>query len=180
MKKLLLIVIASVCTVCIANAQEKGSIHLGAGIDVGLPLGDFGEGFGIGIGASAKGLYGLSDVSQATLTLGFLRFGMKDGSDMVTGSTGLIPVLAGYRHRFGSLYGEGQIGLTTVRTSIKFKDTGIGNFSGSSSSTHLGYGAGVGYLMDAWDIGVRFQGVSGDGGNLNFVALRVGYNFQLK
>ncbi len=179
MKKLLVIVLFGACVIWTASAQEKGSIHVGAGVDVGLPLGDFSEGYGVGIGASAKGMYGISNEGQATLTLGFLRFGMKDGSDMVSGSTMLIPVLAGYRHRFGDLYGEGQVGLTTVRTTVKVNGEGIGNFSGSSSSTHLGYGAGVGYLMDAWDIGLRFQGVSGDGGNLNFVALRVGYNFQL-
>lgn len=180
MKKLLLIVLAGACAIWTASAQEKGSIHVGVGVDIGLPLGDFGEASNVGIGATAKGMYGISDVSQATLTLGFLRFGMKDGNDMVSGSTVLIPVLAGYRHVFGNLYGEGQIGLTTVRTTIKIDGEGFGNISGSTSSTHLGYGAGVGYLMDAWDIGVRFQGVSGDGGNLNFVALRLGYNFQLR
>lgn len=180
MKKLLLIVLASTCAIWTATAQEKGSIHVGVGVDVGLPLGDFGEGSNVGIGASAKGMYGLSDAGQATLTLGFLRFGMKDGSDAVSGSTTLIPVLAGYRHRFGNLYGEGQVGLTTIRNAVKVKGEGFGNLSGSYSSTHLGYGAGVGYLMDAWDIGVRFQGVSGDGGSLNLVALRVGYNFQIK
>lgn len=170
----------STCTALIAGAQEKGSIHINAGIDVGFPLGDFGEGFGIGFGASAKGLYGISDAGQATLTLGFLRFGMKDGNDLVSGSTSLIPILAGYRHRFGNLYGEGQIGLTALRTSIKVKEADFGNFSGSTSATHLGYGVGVGYLMGNLDLGLRFQGVASDGNSLNLVALRVGYNFQLR
>src|SRR5690606_18117218 len=113
MKKLLMIVAVSTCTYFMATAQ-KGDIHIGAGIDIGLPIGNFGEGYGIGFGASAKGLYGISDAGQVTLTLGFLRFGMKDGSDLVSGSTALIPFLPGYRHRFGNLYAEGQLGLTVV------------------------------------------------------------------
>lgn len=180
MKKLVFIIALSTCTYFTASAQ-KGDINLGAGVDIGLPLGNFGEGYGIGIGASAKGMYGISDAGQVTLTLGFLRFGMKDGSDLVSGATTLIPFLPGYRHRFGDLYAEGQLGLTVVRTSVKFKDNdyGIGNIAGSHSATHLGYGIGGGYLMGNWDLGLRFQGVSGSGGNLDFVAAKVAYNFQL-
>lgn len=178
MKKLVFIIALTTCTYMMASAQ-KGDIQIGAGVDVALPLGNFGEGFGVGLGASAKGLYGISDAGQVTLTIGFLRFGMKDGSDQVSGSNTLIPVLAGYRHVFGNLYAEGQLGLTAVRTSIKFNDSSIGNFGGSASATHLGYGIGGGYLMGAWDLGLRFQGVSGSGGSLDFVALKVAYNFQL-
>ncbi len=175
-----MIVAVSTCTYFMATAQ-KGDIHIGAGIDIGLPIGNFGEGYGIGFGASAKGLYGISDAGQVTLTLGFLRFGMKDGSDLVSGSTALIPFLPGYRHRFGNLYAEGQLGLTVVRTSIKFKDNdfGLGGLAGSSSQTNLGYGIGGGYLMGNWDLGLRFQGVSGSGGSLDLVGLKVAYNFSL-
>ncbi len=180
MKKLVLMIALSTCTYFMAAAQT-GGIHIGAGVDVGLPIGNFGEGYGIGFGASAKGLYGISDAGQVTLTVGFLRFGMKDGSDEVSGSTSLIPFLPGYRHRFGNLYAEGQVGLTMLRTSVKFKDNdyGIGNFGGSTAATHLGYGIGGGYLMGNWDLGLRFQGVSGSGGSLDFVAARIAYNFQL-
>ncbi len=183
MKKLLLILIASTCIALIAGAQEKGSIHIGAGIDGAFPLGDFGEGYGFGIGASAKGMYGINDAGQATLTLGFLRFGMKDGNELFSGSTSLIPVLVGYRHRFSDLYAEGQVGLTAVRTSIKIKDAGLASLAGlsaSESATHFGYAVGAGYLMGNLDLGLRFQGVAAEGGSLNFVALRVAYNFQLK
>ncbi len=180
MKKLVFLIALTTCTYLMATAQ-KGDIGIGAGVDIALPLGNFGEGYGIGVGASAKGLYGISDAGQVTLTLGYLRFGMKDGSDLVSGSTALIPLLPGYRHRFGNLYAEGQVGLTILRTSVKIKDNdyGIGNLGGSSSATHLGYGIGGGYLMGNWDLGLRFQGVSGSGGSLDFVAAKVAYNFSL-
>ncbi|WP_262249081.1 hypothetical protein [Parapedobacter soli] len=180
MKKLVFIIALTTCTYITASAQ-KGDIHIGAGVDIGLPIGNFGDGYGIGFGASAKGLYGISEAGQVTLTLGFLRFGMKDDSDLVSGSTTLIPFLPGYRHRFGNLYAEGQVGLTVLRTSIKFEDNdyGLGNLAGSSSATHLGYGIGGGYLIGPWDLGLRFQGVSGTGGSLDFIGAKIAYNFQL-
>lgn len=178
MKKLVLFIAFSTCTYFMATAQ-KGDILIGAGVDIGLPIGNFGDGYGIGIGASAKGLYGISDAGQVTLTLGYLHFGMKDGSDLVSGSTALIPFLPGYRHRFGNLYAEGQVGLTVLRTSVKIKDNDYG-FGGNTSATHLGYGIGGGFLMGNWDLGLRFQGVSGSGGSLDFVAAKIAYNFQIK
>lgn len=183
MKKILTSVFLLVAFFATTAFAQKGDITIGAGIDVGLPIGDFGEGYGVGIGATAKGMYGLSDAGQATLTLGFIRFGLKDTPDGMSGSAGLIPVLAGYRHRFDDLYAEGQIGLTVVRSSVTVKGLegipGLGSIGGSSSKTNFGYAFGGGYLFNNWDLGLRFQGVSGEGGSLNFVALRVGYNFAL-
>lgn len=169
--------------VALAAVAQKGDIGVGAGIDVGLPIGDFADGYGVGIGASAKGFYGLSDAGQATLTLGYIRFGLKDMPDGMSGSAGLIPVLAGYRHRFDNLYAEGQAGLTVVRSAVTVKGLeglpGLDAIGGSSSDTNFGYAIGAGYLFNSWDLGLRFQGVSGDGGSLNFMALRIGYNFAL-
>lgn len=180
MRKIVLLIAISTLTYFTAAAQQ-GDIGISAGIDVGLPIGNFGERNGIGFGASAKGLYGISDAGQVTLTLGFLRFGMKDGNDLVSGSVALIPVLPGYRHLFGNLYAEGQVGLTAVRTSMKVKknDFGVAG-SASASRTNLGYGIGGGYLMGNWDLGLRFQGVSGNGGSLDLVGVRVAYSFQIK
>src|SRR5690606_40701924 len=68
--------------------------------------------------------------------------------EYVSGSAGLIPLLAGYRHSFGNFYAEGQLGLTVVRTSVKFKGSsdipGLGGLGGSASDTNLGDGIGGG------------------------------------
>lgn len=162
---------------------QKGDKKINAGIDIGMPIGDFGNAYGIGFGATAKGLYGISDIGQITLTMGYIHFGIKDAPDEISGSAGLIPILGGYRHHFEKLYAEGQFGFTVVRSSMKYKNLegipGLGEIGGSSSNTNLGYAFGVGYLFDKWDLGLRFQGVSSSGGSLNFVALRVGYSFAL-
>lgn len=170
MKKQLSLLVLLITFFFAAQAQE-GDIKIGVGADVGLPIGNWSNGYGVGIGVTGKGYYGLKDVSDITFTTGFIRFGGKDSNDF---STTLIPFLAGYRHKFDNLYVEPQLGLTTVSTKVN-----LGTFgSVSGSSTNLGYGVGGGYMMDNWDFGVRFQGVS-SGGSISFLAFRVGYNFSL-
>lgn len=179
MKKLFTIIAVGVSSIFAANAQ-KGNISVGAGIDIGIPLGNFGNAYGVGFGASGKGMYGITEEGQGTLTIGFMRYGMKNSNDYVSGSTVLIPFLPGYRHKFGNLYGEGQLGLTTVRSNIKFKDNEyLTGFGGSSATTNFGYGIGGGLLFDKWDIGARFQGVTSGGGSLDFFAVKVAYIFNI-
>ncbi len=155
-----------------AQAQ-KGEMKVGIGADLGLPIGNWSNGYGVGIGGTAKGFYGLNDDAGLTFTTGYIKFNGKDNSDF---STSLIPFLAGYKHMFQSLYVEPQLGLTTVSSKVNLGALGMGNIS--ASSTNLGYGIGGGYMIDNWDLGARFQGVS-SGGSISFFAIRVGYNFSL-
>lgn len=174
-----------ICAAAVFSAQaQKGQITVNPGVEVALPIGDFGGGASMGFGATAKGLYGINDMGEVTFTLGFIRFGSKadDDADGVKASTSLIPIMPGYRHRFSEqFYGEGQLGLTTVRSKVS-----IGGMAGSiigggfsASSTNLGYAVGVGYLMGNIDLSVRYQGVSASGGSLSFIGLRAGYNISL-
>lgn len=163
-----------------AQAQ-KGDKQIGIGAEVGLPIGNFSNGYGIGIGGTAKGMYGLNDNAHLTLTLGYTSFGIKEKSEYMSGSVGFIPILAGYRHSFGSLYAEPQLGLVVVRSSVKIsglEEFGFGG--GSASTTNVGFALGGGYMLNEnWDLGVRFQGVSATGGSMSYFALKVAYNFSL-
>src|SRR5690554_4511688 len=172
MKKQLTLLVLLTAFIFSAQAQQ-GEIKIGVGADLGLPIGNWSNGYGVGLGVSGKGYYGLNDAADITFTTGFMRFGGKDNNDF---STTLIPFLGGYKHKFESLYVEPQLGLTTVSSKVNLGALGMGNIS--SSSTNLGYGIGGGYMMDNWDFGARFQGVS-SGGSISFFAIRVGYNFSL-
>lgn len=176
MKKILLTT-CILCIVWVANAQKKGFHGIGVGAEIALPMGDFGEGFGIGFGATGKAFYGITEQGDITGTVGYIHFGMKDESEFVSGSMGMIPIMFGYRHDFGGWYGEPQIGLMMLKSKVTMDDMGFGlsGLSGSHSTTKISFGLGGGYVFGDWDMGARFQVVD----NANFLGLRVGYNFSL-
>jgi len=165
----------------IATYGQNGVIHINGGVDGAFPLGNFGEAYGMGFGATVKGLYGISDAGQVGLTLGYIHFGTKE--DLGAGNSasfGVIPILALYRHHFGSLYVEPQIGLSANHVKVKVSDSDSGfNFGGTASTTSLGYAAGIGYLIGNIDLSARYQGFSQNSSSAGFAGLRVAYNFSL-
>lgn len=169
-------VLALTCISVLSYAQE-GFHKINVGAEVALPLGNFGNAYGVGFGATGKAFYGVSEKGDITGTLGYMRFGMKEDNNMVSGSMGMIPIMFGYRHDFGGFYGEPQLGLMMVSSKVKFNDMGLGlsGLSGTHSQTKVSFGLGGGYMFGDWDLGARFQIID----NLNFLGLRIGYNFSL-
>lgn len=169
--------IIALLTVSSFSYAQKGFNTISAQVDLGLPIGDFGQAYNVGFGASGKVFYGITEAGSATGSLGFMRYGIKEDSEYMSGSMTMVPIQVGYRHLFGSLYGEPQLGLMVLRSNVKFDDMGIGlsGYSGSSSTTKVTLGLGGGYMMNSWDLGARFQIVD----NLNFFGVSVGYHFSL-
>lgn len=179
MKKVILACLLTVIF-SVATYAQKGAIDINGGVDVAIPLGDFGSGFGAGFGATVKGLYEINDEGQVGLTLGYIHFGSKEdlGADNSV-SLGVIPILALYRHHFENLYVEPQLGFSINRSKVEVSGLGY-NFGGSASTTSLGYAMGVGYILGNIDLSARYQGFSKGGSGAGFAALRVAYNFPLK
>jgi len=157
---------------------QKGFHTIGVGVEGALPMGDFADAFSIGYGATGKALYGITENGDITGTVGYLRFGMKDETDFTSGSMGMIPIMFGYRHNFSGLYAEPQFGLHMLKSNVKIKDDfglGLSGIGGSASETKFSLGIGGGYATGKLDFGARFQIVD----NMNYVGLRIGYNFSL-
>lgn len=165
---------------CLAGYSQQGRIDVNGGVDFGLPIGNFGDVYGFGYGVTVRGLYGISDAEQIGLTLGYQRFGLKEDYDeSLSGSMGISPVFALYRHNFGGLYVEPQVGVSVNSVNLKADASGM-DFGGSASNTSLGYAAGIGYILGPIDMSARYQGLTQSGENLSFIGLRVGYNFRIK
>lgn len=162
------------CLTSFAVFAQQGNNQIGAGLELGLPLGDFGEGSEMGIGGSLKGLYGIGQAGQVGLTLGYISFGMKESTSSASGSSGIIPIMATYRHHFNGFYLEPQAGLSLHKAKVNIDGMG----SVSSSSSAFGYAIGAGYLIGDVDISARYQGASKDGGSMSFIGIRLGYNFS--
>jgi hypothetical protein len=176
MKKVFL----AICIAAISSVSygQKGTNAIGIGVDLGLPMGDFGDIAKFGFGGYAKFLYGIGEAGQLTLTTGYTTYKGKDeiaealGWDKITYS--IIPVLVGYRHNFSGFYVEPQVGYASFGSKIKSDD-----FSGSGSNGGFAYGVGVGFAKSGFDIGARYQGSSVNSTNIAIIGVHIGYNISL-
>jgi hypothetical protein len=170
MKKVLLSSVFLLLISIFANAQ-KGKNQINIGPEVDVPIGTFSNAYKIGFGGTVKGLYGVGDEGQITFMTGFSTFkgksGTTNGYSYANQTYNIIPYLFGYRKNFKTLYIEPQIGFASYKTKV----TGY-NFN----ETRLTYGLGVGYSVNALELGLRFQSHVGS----SLFALRAAYNLNLK
>jgi hypothetical protein len=178
MKKKLLILAVLFVSIISVNAQSKSSSSdgfvFGGGINLGLPLGDFGDGWSFGIGVKLQAEKMFTDQVSGIASIGYTDFFGKsttvyDGSGNAISakypSFGLIPILVGGRYYIAPTFFVGvQIGL------------GIGT-GGSGSSTGFDYLPQVGYNADAYQIVLGYNGVSQTGYTANHLDLSFVYKF---
>ena len=173
MKKIIFSVALIIVVSVAANAQS-GTLKIGIGPEAGIPTGDAGDAVKIGIGGSAKALFGIGNAGQITFTTGYMSFGGKDLADGEKASLNVIPFMAGYRQNFGGFYVEPQAGIGLM----KAKDS-YGDESESNSDTRFTWAAGIGYLIIYVDIGVRYQSYESEGGHFGFAGIKLAYNIPI-
>jgi hypothetical protein len=122
-----------------------------------LPVGDWGDGAGIGVGALGRLDIPVLPKLTVTVRAGLVYHMPKDvmGTDV---STMEIPVLGGVRYAFRpNLYGASELGLVWIRTSLDG-----GGMSQSDSNTELGMSLAGGWRSGKLDVraGVYFPEVA--------------------
>ena len=159
MKKLIL----SFVFVAMALGAFSQGIFSG-GIEVGLPLGTFSDGWNAGFGVSARYEAAIQDKLNWTATGGFLSFGGKTISGFKYSSITIIPIQGGIKYFFKEsnkgAYGGAEIGLMFAS-------------GGSSSETKFGFSPGIGYRTGKIDFLGKFNVVS----DLNYFSIRAAYVF---
>lgn len=170
MKKIILcaVIAASAAT---ASAQSKTSVKqpvFSAGLEIGLPVGDFNDGYKFGLGATVQGEYPVADKAGITLSAGYLSFAGKTfeflGEKYKNKAQGVIPVLAGAKYYFSdNVYGHAQIG-------VSFFNQGVG------SAFTFSPGVGI-KASDNIDVLVKYQSASKNGSTASFLGARVAYTF---
>lgn len=151
-----------------ANAQSK-QFKFSAGVEAGLPLGDFDKTSSIGIGGSAQGEYAVAEKIGVTLSAGYLSFSGKS-VDLGYGITtkwptaSIVPVLAGAKYYITeSVYAQAQAGISFF------------NNDGGSAFT---YAPGVGMLVaEKIDISLKYQAATKNSSTVAFLGLRAAYSF---
>ena len=100
MKKLFLVAIITVAGFTGAYAQPTEGFSFGAGVRLGLPIGDFSDISSFGVGGELLGEYGFSDMVSGVISTGYTSFFGKDVDIPGIGTieydaTGYIPILVG-------------------------------------------------------------------------------------
>ncbi|MDB5249460.1 MAG: hypothetical protein JWQ40_3854 [Segetibacter sp.] len=177
MKKLPFLLIASFIFSTAKTFSQQSSIpspSLNLGVEAGLPVGDFGKGYKVGLGGSLKALFPVATDAAITLSAGYMSFSGKEttlGGNTVYKNPALnmIPIKAGFQYSFpGGLYFEPQLGYTN----FKVKD--------GKSNGAFTYAANLGYLINRkLDLSARYEAFSKNEATTSFAGLRLGYNFSL-
>jgi opacity protein-like surface antigen len=179
MKKLIFTLLAAVAfSASFAQSKSTSSgAKLSVGLDFGLPVGNFGNGYSIGFGGNGKAEIPVASAFNFTITAGYTSFyydkEVKDFFKSIGEPTyqGFVPVKVGGKFFFSpNVYGEAEVGAA------------IATNNGGGTAFAYAPGLGLSYpVSDKHDIdfGVRYEGWSKDGTNLGQVGFRIAYKFGL-
>jgi len=182
MKKLLSVFVIALCLAGTASAQQ-GAMSVGGGLNLGLPMGTFGDVAGFGFGFQARFQYGLNDQLALAGSLGYISFSEKNSV-----SSSALPILVSARYYFtpgeGRVYGQADAGLTSLSQTFNISFGGFGSVSGTGSTTNFSIGFGGGYempLANKWslDFGAGYNIILASGGSFSYIGIRAGANYAL-
>ncbi len=177
MKKVI-VMFVGILAFAVGSFAQQGEFKLSPAVEVGLPTGDAGDANKLILGLTVKGLYGISESGQVSFTTGLLTSGAKNeykdllGADKITST--MIPLLAGYRHSFNGFFAEPQIGYGIYGVKVKG-----GAYDSKDSQGAFTWAAGVGYVFNSFEAGLRYQSMHKDGASSGFFGLRLGYIIPL-
>ena len=159
------------------KAQNSASIDVGA--EIGLPSGNFSSLSGIGLGASVKASFPVTESLALTVNGGFMHFFGKRNQIFKVQDLTYVPAKAGLKYQLGeSFYAEGQLGaalpLNNGQQTLFIWSPGIGNLFKLSGGNKI-------------DLGIRYEAWTGKNdivainksNTKGFVGIRFAYVFGL-
>ncbi|NNU33814.1 hypothetical protein HK413_06055 [Mucilaginibacter sp. S1162] len=165
-----------ICTNVNAQSVPKSNWRFGVGVDGLLPVGNTANTLNFGLGLTPRLQYGLSDKVALTFTSGIYHFFPKTVTYPATGSfpgfttkykSDIIPVKVGAKFFMGSNFYFGA-------------EFGAGfEVAEGGGSVHFIAAPSIGYATKRWDIGARYENLSGNGYSDGIIGLRVAYGFGL-
>lgn len=181
MKKSVLFGIGLALSLPLASIAVAAEKTMGAGIEatVQLPVGNFGDVAGIGLGGSVLYDYDFNPMWAVTGRVGYIyHLEKENGAAKTTYSQ--IPILVGAKYTIGPdlpLFITGEVGLYMVTADA---DVTIGGttFSASSDDTKLGISVGAGYPLGPVDLKVNLSSWDvGHFGDTMGIGVSVAWNF---
>lgn len=183
MKKLIFMLSLAVFAFAGTTNAQMGPLSIGA--EVALPMGDFGDAFGLGAGVSVTYDHPLSDNFALGAHLGYIAlFPSDDVSDLIK-SGGMIPIQLSGKYFFDEVgsgaYAQGMVGVTSLSiTTEDFEAFGITVEGETDSETNLSFGFGGGFIInEKLDLGLRYSIITAgdeEGAEAsNYIGVRIGY-----
>jgi hypothetical protein len=182
--RLLIAVAALVCGLIQTSDAQVG--RFSAGLELALPMGDFGDVAGTGFGGSLRYEYPLGDNIGLMATVGYLTFGEEDLGDFGTYTYSMIPIQVGGKYYFteqqNGFYAMAELGVHSTTVDVEIPETNffgiiIPGQSASESSTDLSFAPGVGYHLANLDFGLKYQIISTEGSSTSYLGIRAAYVF---
>lgn len=160
MKKALLI--TAILFVGLISANAQGEFKFGAGVNVGLPVGDAGDISSFTVGGEIQGEYMFSEKASGIGSLGYTHFIGKDFMGFKL-SYGAVPILVGARvYPSEQFFIGGQVGY--------------GFFTGDAEGGGFAYKPHVGYNAGTAQITLSYNAIS-DNGTIGWIGLSGVFTF---
>lgn len=180
MKKLVLLIIFVLFLSFSLQAHNKGDTDLAIQPAIAIPLGNFGDVYGLGFGAKGTFSVYLSHQFAFTGSLGYLTWGVDNGDGDFT----TIPLLAGARIYFSNAalrpYLSGEIGMHFWNSTV---ETLIGEIENDGSDFGAGFGAGFTHTIGRQlmlDIGAKYDMIFTEGESTNNLVITAGISLWFK
>jgi len=150
-----------------AQTSDPNKWRLGFGVEGGIPTQSIHDYSKFDLGGTVRLQYGVAKNLGLTLTSGYYNFFADDAAKSVGGKdVGVVPVKLGLKAFF----------LPSVYFGA---EAGAGFETNYAKNTKLILSPGLGWANTHWDVGVRYESLSGQSDNYGTVALRLAYGFSL-
>ena len=195
MKKMLVILVVTVLASLplFGQGTTAGKISVGAGAEVGIPIGDFSNASSFGIGGLAVGSYDIDENLAVNLMAGYLSFSGKDVAGVTGPTWGIIPILAGVKYFFTPpmqetsmrLYGAADAGLYMTKFDAPgVTILGVTVGGGTVSNTDFGVSPILGSRFKAGDnldvdVHANYTMIFTSGSTTSWVGAGIGLVFGL-
>jgi len=168
------------------NAQSP---QVSLGVDLALPLGDFGEAYSLGVGPAAGFEFPVGDNIGLTAQLSYQFLTVDSELKDLVKSSSMLPAQVGVKYYFmdqqEGFYGHAQLGIhsnsvTTEDQEFTFLGQTTTIEGETTSSTNFSWAIGAGYQLEKLDIGLRYNSISPDSDiegaeASSYIGLRVAY-----
>ena len=139
-------------TMIIIASLSAGNLKFGGALEFALPMGDFADASGNGIGFNGKVFFPVNPNIHAYGSIGYIMFGGEEVTyydGKVTTTYTDIPIVGGARYFFNpdnGFYALGELGFHMFKAEVEWESDYWGDTSDSDSESKFGFAPGAGYL----------------------------------